>query len=642
MGANGAAGLVDAAFRSLLDTLPHPAFVLSADGQAVFYNRAFVDYTGGPLGPSQTDRTLLHHQDDLPALEAARLSARQGSGEFVAEARIRRVDGEYRWHRLHNRPLMQDGERIGYLGTAVDIDDIRRVNATLERRVQERTLDLREIGARYRMFYDRTPVALHSTDADALLIDVNETWTTLFGWAREDAQGRSLADFMTEDSAFRYRQQAWPTIVRSVGGVLVTDYEFVTHDGARFDGRLFARADVGTEGKFVRGWGAVADITAETRAQRELMQAQRMEAVGQLTAGIAHDFNNLLTVVLGSVELLERRLAADSRALHLLGSASRAAERGARLTSQLLAFSRQQSVDPVPVDLVGLIETMLPLLRSTFGDAVGIELRLQPDLALAHADPAKLELAVMNLILNARDAMAEGGACTITAAPARRAPPMTPQEPGEGNYVRLSIADTGPGIPSTLHQRIFEPFFTTKEIGKGSGLGLSQVLGLLKQLGGGVAVSSSPGAGTCFDLFLPEAVTLEPREAVKPGPKPMRALALMVVDDDADVRGVTADMLRSAGHKVNEFASGTEALARLQEAKPDLLLADVVMPGMSGLELATAARRQWPGIPVLFMTGYAEETLLPEVSEMEVIRKPFASADLTARILAVVADTTAR
>lgn len=645
MGDSAAPGFDDERFILLLDTLPHMAFAISADRQAEHYNEAFIDYVGGLPGPGQDARNSLHHPDDRPKLDAARLAARAGTGEYVVEARVRRHDGVYRWHRIHNKPLLRAGKPVGYIGTAVDIHDVRQANETLELHVLERTAALRESEARYRMLYHRTPMALHSVDGQALLIDVNDTWTELFGWSREAVVGRSPSEFMTPESAERYRRQAWPEMLSSVGLTRVVEYQFVTQQGRAFDGRLSSRGEFDGDERFVRSWTAIADITAEKQAERDLMQAQRMEAVGQLTAGIAHDFNNLLTAVLGSLELLARRTGPDARAARLIGAAQSAAERGARLTAQLLAFSRQQPVAPVPVDLNRLVEDMRPLLQSTIGATVSIQLRLQPGLGLARADPTQLELAVLNLAINARDAMNDamnevterGGGLTIATFAAFRDPPTRPEEPDAGAYICLSVADTGPGIPPSVRDRIFEPFFTTKDIGKGSGLGLSQVLGLLKQLDGGIVVQSRPGEGTCFELFLPAAGAadnVQDAQGQDAAPAlPHRTLAILVVDDDPAVRRITAEMLRGAGHDVLERSSGAEALATLQQARPDLMLTDVAMPGMSGVELATAARRHWPGIPVLFMTGYAEDRLLPAI-DGDVLRKPFGAAELSARIAA--------
>ena len=631
-------------FKLLLDTLPHGAFAIFAGGKAEYFNQAFTDYVGGHPGLDYASRTNLLHPDDRPVLEAARSAATPTDKAYVVEIRLRRHDGVYRWHQLANTPLMRAGRRVGYIGTAVDIHDIRTANEILEQRVQERTAELEqsnqrlmESEARYRMLYNRTPMALHSVSHDARLLDVNDTWTEMFGVPREHAIGRSPPEFMTPESAAVYRERAWPAMLASAGQVLVQVYQFVRGDGRVFDGRLSARGDFDAAGNFVRSWSAIADITSEIRAERELRQAQRMEAVGQLTAGIAHDFNNLMTAVLGSLELLlRRRERLDERAVRLIDGARSAAQRGAALTGQLLAFSRQQHIHAAPVDMNRTLESLLPLLRSTIGATIAIEYRLDPALSHALADPTQLELALLNLAINARDAMPGGGVMTITSANVTRGPPSRPEEPEPGEYVCLSVADSGAGIPDEVRGRIFEPFFTTKEIGKGSGLGLSQVLGVVKQLGGGVAIHSRPGQGTTVSLFLPRTTrpAVPAVAAADPaGPATPRKLNVMVVDDDPAVRHISSEMLRAAGHHVVELDSAAAALDRLAQGRPDVLVADIAMPGMNGVDLAVSIHRTWPDLPVLFMTGYAEEGLLPPESNDRVIRKPFGAADFESRVV---------
>ncbi|WP_428487859.1 two-component system sensor histidine kinase NtrB [Rhodopila sp.] len=409
----------------------------------------------------------------------------------------------------------------------VDMHNVRHTNEMPEQRVQARTAELEaanrrltaEIAQRrrtedalrarethYRMLYNHAPIALHSVNADALLLEVNDTWVAMFGYPREAVIGRSPADFMTAESAERYQGRAWPEMLASRGQVCVMDYQFVTRDGQVFDGRLAARGDFDAAGRFNRSSAAIADITAEKRAERDLRRAHRLEAVGQLTAGVAHDFNNLLTAILGNLELLMKRPATDRlRTARLVAGARAAAERGAKLTAQLLAFSRQQRITAGPVDLNQVIRGMLPLLRRKLGGAVGIKLAPAPDLWAALADRTQMELAVLNLAINARDAMPCGGTITIATAHVARGEPAWPEEPAAGHYVSLSVSDTGSGMAEAVRDRMFEPFFTTKAVGMGAGLGLSQVLGVVKQLHGGLTVRSVLDQGTCISIFLPRA-----------------------------------------------------------------------------------------------------------------------------------------
>jgi PAS domain S-box-containing protein len=649
-------------FQLLLETLPHIAFVIRPGGHAEYYNQNFIDYVGFRPGPGSADRTALNHPDDRSALEIARTAGAAFNTEYIVEARIRRHDGAYRWHRIHNKPLIRDGRAVGWIGTAVDIHDIRQANEALEQRVRQRTDELqtanqrltaeiqqrqrtedvlRDSERRYRLLYNRTPMALQSVDAEARLIDVNDTWLATFGYQREDVIGRSPVGFMTHESGERYRREAWPEMLASRGMVRTVDYQFRTRSGEIFDGRLAARGEFDAEGRFIRSWSAIADITAEKRASKELLQAQRMEAVGQLTAGIAHDFNNLLTAVLGNLELLSKLPDLDAdRPARLITAARTAAERGARLTTQLLAFSRQQLIAAEPTDINRVIQGVLPLLHSTIGAAITVDTGLDAGLGTALADATQLELALLNLAINARDAMPSGGAIRIATANAVRGEPIRPEEPEAGDYISISVTDTGSGMPAEVQERIFEPFFTTKPVGKGSGLGLPQVLGVVKQLGGGISVSSAPNQGTHITIFLPRDRQGAQREqsaeitTTAADPSPHRTARILLVDDDPDVRAVAVSMLESSGYEVIEAASGSAAADQLTQGdRPiDLMVVDVAMPGINGVELAKIVRHTLPMLPVIFMTGYADANLLPASTRDEVLRKPFASGELEAAV----------
>jgi PAS domain S-box-containing protein len=523
-------------FRLMLEALPDIAFVIRPDGIAEHYNERLRQYVGRPVGPRPADRSALHPPEDRPVVDAARRRGFEAGEDFVVEARMRRHDGVYRWHRIRNRPVRIDGQIAFWLGTAVDIDDMRETNALLERRVAERTLEL-------------------------------------------EAANQRLA----------------------------------------------------------------AQIAERENAEARLRQAQRIEAVGQLTSGVAHDFNNLLTAIIGNLELLQTQLDPRSaRAIRLLNAAASAAERGARLTAQLLAFSRQQQMRPEPVDLNQVVSSMGGLLHSTIGGLARIETVLSVDLWSALADASQIELVLLNLAINARDAMPSGGAIIIATENVRLGNPERPEEPSAGEYVMVSVSDTGTGIPPAILDKVFDPFFTTKEVGKGSGLGLSQVLGVAQQLGGGVRIETDVDVGTSIKVYLPRVHPLasgrrRPRAArldQASDPKPGRG-TILLVDDDADVRSVAAAMLSDAGYGVAEAASGGAALDILarHDARVRLLIADIMMPGMSGVELAQLARRGSPDLPVLFVTGFAGAALPPEGPyPHRLLRKPFRAAELLATL----------
>lgn len=373
------------------------------------------------------------------------------------------------------------------------------------------------------------------------------------------------------------------------------------------------------------------------RVEATLRQMQRLEAVGQLTSGVAHDFNNLLTVVLGNIRFLDREFTAagiDGKMKQRLGYMRTAAERGAKLTDQMLSFSRRQRLEPRALNLNEAVSGMQELLQSTMGGSIRIETRLADDLWPAMADPTQLELAVLNLAINARDAMGIGGTLTVSTANVALGQPVHPEDPPPGEYIEICVSDTGSGMTPEVRAKAFEPFFTTKEIGKGSGLGLSQILGFAKQSGGGVSIRSKVGEGTSICIYVPRADHAPERASEGELHADARALAgarILLVDDDSAVREVTAEALRELGYEVLEAGSGGAALDLLEGLNIDLLIIDLAMPGMSGAELAARVRANWPDLPTLFVTGFADRSILANVSEAHIVGKPFAPGELAAK-----------
>jgi CheY-like chemotaxis protein len=364
---------------------------------------------------------------------------------------------------------------------------------------------------------------------------------------------------------------------------------------------------------------------------------QRLEAVGQLTSGVAHDFNNLLTVVLGNIAFLEKGLEAkaDPKLLQRLGYMRAAAERGAKLTDQLLSFSRRQRLEPKRVEINATVAAMRDLLKSTIGGSIRIKTNLGEEVWPAMVDSTQLELAVLNLAINARDAMEVGGSLTVSTANVTLGPPLNPEEPSAGDYVAVTVADTGSGMAPEVRAKCFEPFFTTKDVGKGSGLGLSQVLGFAKQSGGGLRLDSRVGEGTSVHIFLPRALASGTAPAAVAPLVGLKEVCgtILLVDDDSAVREITGSILRDQGHTVLEAGSGAGALDLLQrEAAIDLMLIDFAMPGMSGAELARRVRAKRPRLPVLFITGFADRAALSGVPEGCVIGKPFVESELADKV----------
>jgi len=380
-------------------------------------------------------------------------------------------------------------------------------------------------------------------------------------------------------------------------------------------------------------------------ALAQLFEAQKMDTVGQLTGGVAHDFNNLLMAVLGSLNVLKKRVPDDPRIHRLLDNAVQGAERGAALTQRLLAFARRQELKPEAVDLPTLMRGMKDLLKRALGPSIEIVTRLPADLTPVRVDANQLELALLNLAINARDAMPDGGTLTIAALGASSAADV-PAALAPGDYVRISIIDTGVGMDEAMLAKSTEPFFTTKGPGKGTGLGLSMVQGLAMQSGGMLRLSSTPGSGTTADLWLPQAERPAPAAAEAHDAADSSATApctILIVDDDALVRMGTVAMLEDLGHTAIEATSGRRALEILAAAKPtvDLVITDHLMPGMTGLALTRTIHETFPDLPVILATGYAE---LPQDDAsgraLPRLSKPFHQADLAEAIAAVMSRKT--
>ena len=380
----------------------------------------------------------------------------------------------------------------------------------------------------------------------------------------------------------------------------------------------------------------LANIAERTRTEEQLRQLQKLESIGQLTGGVAHDFNNLLTAVLGNLELLRKRLPPNPATDRLLDGATQGAQRGAALTQRLLAFARRQALQPKPIDLAELVRDMGDLLRRSLGPSITIEFELPAGLPAALADQNQVELALLNLAVNARDAMPDGGrleiALTLEHVPSAG-------DLAAGKYLRLCVSDSGCGMDGATLSRAIEPFFSTKEVGKGTGLGLSMIHGLAMQLKGALRLYSDVGHGTRAELWLPVAndkAYLAATDTDSDTHPSRRRLTLLFVDDDLLISLSTVALLEDLGHEVVKAESGSAALKVLESGKPvDLMITDYAMPGMTGVQLAEAARRLRPDLPILLATGYAD---LPARGQVDLPRlsKPYQQKQLAERITALV------
>jgi CheY-like chemotaxis protein len=398
------------------------------------------------------------------------------------------------------------------------------------------------------------------------------------------------------------------------------------------------------DGRPVEFAGTLTDISEQRSLESQLVHAQKMDAIGKLTGGIAHDFNNLLAAVIGGLGLLDKRAELSDDQRKILTMTKRAAEQGSELVKRLLAFARRQRLEPQPVDLAALQDAVWDLLTHTLGGLVNIEWQASADVWNAFADQAQLELALVNLIINARDAMPAGGTVTI-AAENRELGDGNWAELPSGDYIQLSVSDTGTGIAPDVLEKVLEPFFTTKELGKGSGLGLPMVYGFARQSNGAFRIRSELGQGTTAELLLPraphgqEAIALPPKDETHA--KPTRKLRILLVDDHLEVRNTTAAVLEDAGHEVVEAADGAEALKRLEDGdcSYDVMISDYAMPHLSGTEFLRSAREICPDVPALIITGYADADFIQDRPEgVEILLKPFTANKLES-VLTRIADT---
>jgi len=508
-------------------------------------------------------------------------------------------------------------------------EDLRRLNVSLERQVDIRT---RELDRTWRL----SPVVMVVGGPDGSLLEVNPAWTKVLGWTPAETIGHDVMEFVAPED----REAGAAGMQRLFSGVPVIEYQlkFLTQSGDR---RRIAWTTVPDGGRL---YGFGRDITDQIEAEERLRQAQKMEAVGQLTGGLAHDFNNLLTGISGSLEFLQTRVK-QGRLKDLdryIDAAQGAARRAAALTQRLLAFSRRQTLDARPTDVNALIAGMEELIRRSVGPALDIQVTMAPGLWTTLVDPHQLENALLNVCINARDAMPDGGAIRIETANHDLAEPAAANlDLAPGEYVWLSVTDSGTGMPPEVLSRAFDPFFTTKPLGVGTGLGLSMIYGFARQSGGQVRLLSEPGQGTTVCIYLPRYAG----EAVAPGaarelglpPRAEQGETVLVVDDESTVRMLVAEVLKELGYATIEAMDGAAGLRILQSgARIDLLVTDVGLPGgLNGRQLADAARALRPGLRVLFITGYAEKAVLTTSNlepGMHLLTKPFSLETLAGRI----------
>ncbi|TNC67586.1 PAS domain-containing hybrid sensor histidine kinase/response regulator [Rubellimicrobium roseum] len=511
--------------------------------------------------------------------------------------------------------------------------------------------------------YDRAPVGYLALDIQGRIVRSNATLAGWLGTTAAELRGRPVAQLLTPGARIFYETHCGP-ILRIEGELRQVALDLRRFDGSRLPALIDWRRVTGADGTHLgyrllvvdaserrayerellaereRARSAAQALSAlnaelEARVQArtaELVQLQKIESLGQLTGGVAHDFNNLLTPIVACLDILSRRSQLDPRGQRLVAAASEAAERARVLVSRLLTFARKQHLEVRTVDLTELVDGLRDLVVRSVGPMVALGIEVEPALPPARVDPGQLELALLNLCVNARDAMDGSGLLALRLGCATAEDLHRSGLPA-GAYVAIEVRDRGCGMTAEVLRRATEPFFTTKTSGRGTGLGLSMVHGFARQSGGDLLIDSTPGEGTRVRVLLPmaEDAPALPRPTLAIPVPAARSLRVLLVDDDGLVRASIADMLRELGHELSEVTSGEAALARLELQRPDLLVTDHAMPGLTGTALAREARRRWPGLPVLLVTGFADGSGV-EPGDLPRLSKPFGPRDLAGAI----------
>jgi PAS domain S-box-containing protein len=644
-------------FEAITNSIDQMIWSTRPDGYHDYYNDRWYEFTGVPYG--STDGAAwngMFHPDDQDAAWAVWRRSLATGEPYHIEYRLRHHSGEYRWV-IGRAQCVRDGtgQITRWFGTCTDVNDLkvaeaslRELNETLESRVAE-ALAERKLWAEV---FESSDALIGALSPERRYLAVNKAYADEFEriYGVRPRPGDSLPELL----AHLPGQQVAATTIwnRALDGEEFTVIqEFGEGHVARpcYELRFNTLRDA--DGTIIGAFQYAVDVTERLRKETELTQmretlrqSQKMETLGQLTGGVAHDFNNLLQIVQGNLDILQRNLASDSpRLRRAVDNALTGAKRAATLTQRLLAFSRRQPLAPKVIDVNKLVGGMSELLHRTLGETIELETVLAAGLWRVEADPNQLENALLNLAVNARDAMQEGGKLTIETHNTHldRAYSAQNAEVVPGQYVVICVSDTGTGMDEATASRVFEPFFTTKEVGKGTGLGLSMVYGFVKQSGGHVKIYSEIDHGTTLRIYLPRLLgaSEEELEAAAPlVPEGTREETILVCEDDDDVRAYSVEVLRELGYRVLEAYDGASALRLLnrQDGRVDLLFSDVVLPGgMTGADLAVEARALRPNLKVLFTTGYARDAIVHHGrldAGVELITKPFSYEELAARV----------
>ncbi|HEX2555823.1 MAG TPA: PAS domain S-box protein [Microvirga sp.] len=616
----------EAKFQAIANSIDQMVWSTRPDGFHDYFNQRWYEYTGVPTGATDGEgwAGMFHADDRRRAREVWTHSLRTGE-PYRIEYRLRHRSGQYRWVLGRAQPVRdEDGRIIRWFGTCTDIQDIvearevlARSREDLERLVEERTAE------RDRIWHNSNEL-MAVFGFDGLRRAINPAWSRVLGYDEETLLNTPFTEVTHPDDLPRLKD----AVQRLAGGERIVAFE----DRLRHaDGSYRHISWTGVPGDDVF-YAIGRDVTDQRIAEEQLRQAQKMEAVGQLTGGVAHDFNNLLTIIKSSTDLLRRPDLPEERRRRYVDAIADTVDRASKLTGQLLAFARRQALKPEVFDVSERVRSVADMLSTVVGARIRIETEIVCETCFVEADLSQFETALINMAVNARDAMAGEGTLRVAVRLVEGAAGLR----GGAETVAVSLTDTGSGIAPERLAHIFEPFFTTKEVGKGTGLGLSQVYGFAKQSGGDVDVESEVGRGSTFTLYLPrvEGPGLEGVAAVEEiRARPAehgRGRRVLVVEDNAEVGTFSTQILQDLGYETVWATNAEEALACLAASEPfDVVFSDVVMPGMSGVELGREIRRRHPGLPVVLTSGYSEVLAEEGRHGFELLQKPYAAEELS-------------
>jgi PAS domain S-box-containing protein len=633
----------EARFRRIANSAPAMMWVTKLDRTREFVNDAYVDFVGGTREEvARLDWRTRIHPDDVDRIVRESVAGEASLQPFTLEGRYKRADGAWRWLRSVSQPRFNaDGELSGFIGVATDITLAMEAELDLKRQVAALTAELVRSEAQFRAVFEAALEVMVLLEPDGTVLAVNNRREI---WRHPNPQ-EAIGEKLWEAPTLKAYPQHVATMREGIAAAARGEV-FTTEVKMERDGVPTAYLDVsvqpvrGEDGQVIYLLFEARDTTELKAAQEQLRQSQKMEALGQLTGGIAHDFNNLLTVVVGGLDLIAKRVE-DEKLQRYAANALAAAERGARLTGQLLAFSRVQRLEVRPTYVAPLIDAMRPLLKNVLGPGIDKKFDLDSAEWPVLADPTQLEVAILNLAINARDAMPDGGMLSFVTTPVDIA---GDPDLADGRYIELAISDTGAGMSEDVSTRAFEPFFTTKEVGKGTGLGLSMVYGMALQSGGVARIDSAPGVGTTVKMYFraaddhgdPVAATAD--EPAAAGKRKAPRASVLVIDDDPDVRAFICESLAEQGYKVREAGDGRAGLAAFAAERPDLIVLDFIMPGLSGAEVASRVLADRPEQAILFVSGYSETDAVRSVApNAPVLPKPFRAEALERAVGLVLA-----